>query len=297
MESRKCFFHIKIFVMKFEKMHAAGNDYVYVNLFEENVDNPAALSRKISNRNFGVGSDGLVLIGPSENGDFYMHMFNADGSEGMMCGNAARCVGKYVYERELTDKTEIDLETRSGLKHLSLKVNNHSNNVELVRVNMGRALITSDNKGPMDFFQLSLNRMIDYPVQFEEHKYRITFISMGNPHAVIFMNDISRLDIKKIGARIEHLEHFPERTNVEFVEVVNSKQLNIRVWERGSGETLACGSGACAAVVAGAITGRCKPKASVRLKGGTLEVDWDKNGDRVYLTGDAHFVFKGEFLK
>lgn len=281
--------------MKFEKMHGAGNDYIYVNLFEEKVDNPELLSRKISNRNFGVGSDGLVLIGPSNNGDFFMHMYNADGSEGMMCGNAARCVGKYVYERGLTNKTEIVLETRSGLKHLSLKVNKNSNKVELVKVNMGRAIISSDDKGPMDFFHLSLNKMIDYPVQFDEQKYRITFVSMGNPHAVIFMNDIKKLDIQNIGTRIEHLEHFPQRTNVEFVEVINSKQLNLRVWERGSGGTLACGSGACAAVVAGAITGRCKPKASVIVKGGILEIEWDKNSDKVYLTGDAQFVFKGEF--
>lgn len=275
-------------------MHAAGNDYIYVNLFEEKVNHYADLSRQLSNRNFGVGSDGLVLIGPSDKGDFFMHMFNADGSEGMMCGNAARCVGKYVYERGLTNKTEIDLETRSGIKHLSLKVNKQRNEIEQVKVNMGRAILYNDKKGPGEFFQLSLNSMIDYPVQVEDHRYRITFVSMGNPHAVIFLNDINSIDIKKIGTKIEHLEHFPERANVEFVEVINSKQLNVRVWERGSGETLACGSGACAAVVAGAVTGRCKPKASVKLKGGTLEVDWDKKDDRVYLTGDAHFVFKGE---
>lgn len=282
--------------MKFEKMHAAGNDYIYVNLFEEVVNDPASLSRKISNRNFGVGSDGLVLIGPSEKGDFFMQMFNADGSEGMMCGNAARCVGKYVYERGLTSDTEIDLETRSGVKHLTLKVNKHSNKVDIVRVNMGRALTSSDMKSPWEFFQLSLNSMVDYPVQLDDHKYRITFVSMGNPHAVIFMNNVSELDIKNIGSKIEYLEHFPERTNVEFVEVLNSKSLKVRVWERGSGETLACGSGACAAVVAAAITGRCKPKASVALKGGTLDVEWDKSANIVYLTGDAHFVFKGEYL-
>ncbi len=294
MRITQVFFYTTILDMKFEKMHAAGNDYIYVNLFEEKVDDFASLSRQLSNRNFGVGSDGLVLIGPSDTGDFFMHMFNADGSEGMMCGNAARCVGKYVYERGLTNKTEIELETISGLKHLSLKVNRHNNKVGQVKVNMGRPILYSDSKNDNEIFQLSLNRMIDYPVQLEEHKYRITFVSMGNPHAVIFMNDISNMDIKNIGCKIEHLEHFPERTNVEFVEVVSSKQLNVRVWERGSGETLACGSGACAAVVAGAVTGRCKPKASVKLKGGTLEVDWDKNTNRVYLTGDSHFVFKGE---
>jgi diaminopimelate epimerase len=280
--------------MKFEKMHAAGNDYIYVNLFEEQVENPEELSRRLSDRHFGVGSDGLVLIGPSTEGDFSMQMYNADGSEGLMCGNAARCVGKFLYERGWTTRKEIALHTKSGIKLLQLSVNRQTDIVESIRVNMGGAILSAEAAGSTGIFQSALNRMIDYPVQFDEQKYRITFVSMGNPHAVIFMNDIDELEIEKIGPKIEHLDLFPERTNVEFIEVIDSTHLKMRVWERGSGETLACGSGACAAVVAGVITGRSKSKALVKLKGGILEVAWDKTANQVYLTGDAHFVFKGE---
>ncbi len=284
----------KTTIMKFEKMHAAGNDYIYVNLFEEQVENPEELSRRLSDRHFGVGSDGLVLIGPSVEGDFSMKMYNADGSEGLMCGNAARCVGKFLYERGWTTRKEIALQTKSGIKLLKLSVDRQTDSVESVRVNMGSAILSAEAAGSKGIFQSALNKMIDYPVQFDEQKYRITFVSMGNPHAVIFMNDIDELEIEKIGPKIEHLDLFPERTNVEFIEVIDSTHLKMRVWERGSGETLACGSGACAAVVAGVITGRSKPKASVNLKGGVLEVAWDRSANQVYLTGDAHFVFKGE---
>lgn len=277
--------------MRFEKMHAAGNDYIYVNLFEETVENPEELSRRLSDRHYGVGGDGLVLIGPSEEGDFSMQMFNADGSEGLMCGNAARCVGKYLYERGLTTRKEIALHTKSGIKYLNLTVDPATGKVERIRVNMGKAAFAASD---LLRSQVSLPEMVNYPVQIDEQKYRITFVSMGNPHAVIFMNDIDSLEIEKIGPKIEHLNLFPERTNVEFIEVIDAAHLKMRVWERGSGETLACGSGACAAVVAGVITGRSKPKASVKLKGGTLEVAWDRSANQVFLTGDAHFVFKGE---
>jgi len=277
--------------MRFEKMHAAGNDYIYVNLFEETVENPEELSRRLSDRHYGVGGDGLVLIGPSEEGDFSMQMFNADGSEGLMCGNAARCVGKYLYERGLTTRKEIALHTKSGIKYLTLTVDPATGKVERIRVNMGKAAFAASD---LLRSQVSLPEMVNYPVQIDEQKYRITFVSMGNPHAVIFMNDIDSLEIEKIGPKIEHLNLFPERTNVEFIEVIDAAHLKMRVWERGSGETLACGSGACAAVVAGVITGRSKPKASVKLKGGTLEVAWDRSVNQVFLTGDAHFVFKGE---
>jgi diaminopimelate epimerase len=272
--------------MKFEKMHGAGNDYVYVNLFEERVDNPEELSRRVSDRHFGIGSDGLVLIGPDAEGDFSMRMFNADGSEGAMCGNAARCVGKYLYERGLTAKKEIALNTKSGIKYLSLTVNPHTNEVERVRVNMGKAAFSTS--------QITLPEMVNYPVQVGGREYRITFVSMGNPHAVIFTDGIDNLEIERIGTEIEHLPLFPERTNVEFIEVIDRSRLKMRVWERGSGETLACGSGACASVVAGAITNRCEPKASVQLIGGILEVEWERDGNQVFLAGDARFVFKGE---
>lgn len=277
--------------MKFEKMHAAGNDYIYVNLFEENVEHPVELSRRLSDRHFGVGSDGLILIGPSEEGDFSMRMFNADGSEGEMCGNAARCVGKYLYERQLTNRREIALSTASGIKQLSLTVNPVTNLVERIRVNMGGAILSANES---IHFQTTLPEMINYPVEIEGKVVEITFVSMGNPHAVIFMEDIDSLEIEKIGPKIEYHPLFPERTNTEFIEVIDREQLKMRVWERGSGETLACGSGACAAVVAAALTGRAAPRVTLQLKGGILEVEWDRDHNQVYLTGDAHFVFKGE---
>ena len=277
--------------MKFEKMHAAGNDYIYVNLFEENVEHPEELSRRLSDRHFGVGSDGLILIGPSEEGDFSMRMFNADGSEGEMCGNAARCVGKYLYERQLTNRREIALSTASGIKQLSLTVNPVTNLVERIRVNMGGAILSANES---IHFQTTLPEMINYPVEIEGKEVEITFVSMGNPHAVIFMEDIDSLEIEKIGPKIEYHPLFPERTNTEFIEIIDREQLKMRVWERGSGETLACGSGACAAVVAAALTDRAAPRVTLQLKGGVLEVEWDRDHNQVFLTGDAHFVFKGE---
>lgn len=283
--------------MKFEKMHAAGNDYIYINLFEEKVDNPEELSIRLSDRHFGIGSDGLVLIGPSEIGDFSMQMFNADGSEGMMCGNAARCVGKFLYERKLTDKTEIALHTKSGIKYLLLKIDPQTNLVESVRVNMGGAILSAaaaDAAGLKELYQNRLPEMIDYPIQIEDQQYRITFVSMGNPHAVIFMNGIDDLKIEEIGPKIENHNLFPQRTNVEFVEITDSRHLKMRVWERGSGETLACGTGACASLVASVITHRCEAKATLKAKGGLLELEWDQVNNQVYLTGDANFVFKGE---
>ncbi|MDR0422723.1 MAG: diaminopimelate epimerase [Proteiniphilum sp.] len=280
--------------MKFEKMHGAGNDYVYVNLFEERVDDPEELSRRVSDRHFGIGSDGLVLIGPGgEGGDFSMRMFNADGSEGAMCGNAARCVGKYLYERGLTAKREIALNTQSGIKQLLLTVNPRTGEVERVRVNMGKAAFSASDTLRS---QVTLPEMVNYPVQVSGREYRITFVSMGNPHAVIFTDGIDNLEIERIGTEIEHHPLFPERTNVEFIEVIDRSRLKMRVWERGSGETLACGSGACASVAAGTITDRCEPKASVQLKGGVLEVEWVRDGNQVFLAGDARFVFKGELF-
>lgn len=272
-------------------MQAAGNDYIYINLFEENVEHPVELSRRLSDRHFGVGSDGLILIGPSDEGDFSMRMFNADGSEGEMCGNAARCVGKYLYERGLTNKREIVLSTASGIKQLSLTVNPVTNLVERIRVNMGGAILSAKES---IHFQTTLPEMINYPVEIEGKEVEITFVSMGNPHAVIFMEDIDSLEIEKIGPKIEYHPLFPERTNTEFIEIIDREQLKMRVWERGSGETLACGSGACAAVVAAALTDRAAPRVTLQLKGGVLEVEWDRDHNQVFLTGDAHFVFKGE---
>lgn len=276
--------------MKFEKMQGTGNDYIYINLFEEKVNNPSELSRKLSDRHFGVGSDGIVLIGPGDEGDFSMRMFNADGSESEMCGNAARCVGKYLYERGLTRMKEIDLWTRSGIKPLRVAVNPRTGEVDSVRVDMGKAVFSGDDAIRS---QVAIPDMVDYPLRADDQLYLLTFVSMGNPHAVIFTHDIDQLEIEKIGPMIEFNPLFPERANVEFIEVIDEAHIKMRVWERGSGETMACGSGACAAVVAGIVTKRCGAKVSVQLKGGVLEVEWDQPGNRVFLTGDAHFVFKG----
>ncbi len=277
--------------MNFDKMHAAGNDYIYINLFRERVGDPAALSRRLSDRHFGVGGDGVVLIGPSEVGDFSMRMFNADGSEGLMCGNAARCVGKYLYERGLTDKREIALQTPSGIKQLLLTVAEADNRVTQVRVDMGPAITDGSQMQPS---QAQLSEIIEHPLRTEGACYPVTFISMGNPHVVTFTKEIDKLDLPLIGPGIEHHRLFPQRTNVEFVEVISRSELRMRVWERGSGETLACGSGACAVLAAAVLTGRADPAALVHLRGGDLMVEWDREQNRVFLTGDAHFVFKGE---
>jgi len=277
--------------MKFEKMHAAGNDYIYINLFEERVDDPAALSRKVSDRHFGVGGDGVVLIGPSDVGDFSMRMFNADGSEGLMCGNAARCVGKYLYERGLTNKREIALQTLSGIKQLQLTVADTGKQVIQVRVDMGPAMTDGSLMQPP---QALLSEIVEHLLEAAGARYPVTFISMGNPHVVIFTEEIDKLDLPLIGPGIEHHPLFPQRTNVEFLEIISPSEFRMRVWERGSGETLACGSGACAALVAAVLTGRADPAALVHLRGGDLRVEWDREQNKVFLTGDAHFVFKGE---
>ncbi len=277
--------------MKFEKMHAAGNDYIYINLFEERIEDPATLSRRLSDRHFGVGGDGVVLIGPADQGDFSMRMFNADGSEGLMCGNAARCVGRYLYERGLTNKQNIALQTLSGIKQLQLTVDPVEDRVIRVRVDMGPARRDGSALQPP---QALLPEILEYPFEVEGGIWTVTFVSMGNPHVVIFTDGIDALDLPKIGPPIEHHMLFPQRTNVEFVEVINRGELRMRVWERGSGETLACGSGACAVLAAAVLTGRADPKAWVHLRGGDLLVEWERQQNRLFLTGDAHFVFQGE---
>ncbi len=276
--------------MKFEKMQGAGNDYIYFNLFEEKIDDPSALSIKLSDRHFGVGGDGIVLIGPSSEGDFSMRMFNADGSEAEMCGNASRCVAKYLYERGLTDKREIALDTKAGIKYLQLFIDPQTDTVQRVRVNMGTATVSSESIPVIS----ELPEVIDQPLTIDGKELRITCVSMGNPHAVIFMSDIDNLELDEIGPKIENHPMFPQRTNVEFIEVVDRNTFKMRVWERGSGETLACGTGACASVVAGVLNNRCDTCVTVKLKGGDLDIEWDKTNNQVYLMGDAHFVFKGE---
>ena len=275
--------------MKFSKMHGIGNDYIYVNCFEENVSEPEKVSVVLSDRHKGIGSDGLVLIMPSDKADFRMRIFNADGSEAMMCGNAARCIGKYVYDMHMTEKTDITLETNSGIKHLKLFTENGK--VSLVQVDMGKAILV-----PEDIpVRSSLDRFISQPVEVCGKTWNITCVSMGNPHAVIFTEDIGSLDLEKIGPHFEEHELFPARVNTEFAEVIDSHTLSMRVWERGSGETFACGTGTCATVVAAVLNGICSydEEVLVHLRGGDLRITYRSDGT-VMMTGEAEYVFSGE---
>ena len=263
--------------MKFTKMQGIGNDYGYVNCFEEHVADPKETARKISDRHFGVGSDGLVLICPDPEADFRMRMFNADGSESEMCGNAARCVGKYVYERGLTRKKEISLMTGAGLK--ILKIHESKGHVESVRVDMGEPVVSGSEE----------------TVSAGNRIFSFTRVSMGNPHAVIFMDSVEDFDVAGYGAIIENHPVFPNRTNTEFAKIVNKNRIRMRVWERGAGETMACGTGACATLVAAAanqLTGRT---ASLDLNGGTLTIEWDESTNHVFQEGPAEFVFDGNW--
>ena len=276
--------------MKFTKMHGTGNDYVYVNCFEERVDHPSELAVSVSDRHFGVGGDGLILIKPSDVADFQMDMYNADGSRGMMCGNGIRCVGKYVYDHGMTDKREIRIETLAGIKELSLNVADGM--VQSVRVNMGSPLLQ-----PKDIPVLADgSQVIDEPIEILGSVYRMTCVGMGNPHAVVYVDDVDGLDLEKIGPHFEHHPLFPDRVNAEFVRCLDKNTLQMRVWERGSGETWACGTGACATVVASALNGYTESRVTVRLRGGELEIDWDRERNCVYMTGPATTVFEGELF-
>ncbi|MEI6753354.1 MAG: diaminopimelate epimerase [Paludibacter sp.] len=276
--------------MKFTKMHGTGNDYIYVNGFEEKIENPEEFAIQYSDRHKGIGSDGLVMIMPSETSDFRMRMFNADGSESEMCGNASRCIGKLVYDKGLTDKTEVSLETLAGVKVLKLFVGN-DNKVESVTVDMGEPILKPELI-PTTF---TGETVINKPVTFAEGiEYAITCVSMGNPHAVIFTSGIDSLDLVKIGPLIENASIFPHRTNTEFIEVLSKDRVKMRVWERGSGETMACGTGACASVVAAVLNGHTNRKVTVELIGGELVIEWKESDNHVYLTGSATTVFEGE---
>jgi diaminopimelate epimerase len=276
--------------MKFTKMHGTGNDYIYVNGFDEQIENPVEFAIQYSDRHKGIGSDGLVIIMPSDSCDFRMRMFNADGSESEMCGNASRCIGKYVYDKGLTSKKEVTLETLAGVKVLKLFVGN-DNLVEKVTVDMGEPILEG-KEIPTTFDQPTI---VDMPVNFNSDiQYNITCVSMGNPHAVIFTKDIDQLNLPQIGPVIENATIFPRRTNTEFIEVISETHVKMRVWERGSGETMACGTGACAAVVAGVLNGKNSRKTTVELLGGELTIEWKEADNHVYLTGGATTVFEGE---
>ena len=270
-------------------MHGIGNDYIYVNGFEEQIEDPASFAIFYSDRHKGIGSDGLVMILPSDTSDFQMRMFNADGSESEMCGNASRCIGKFVYDKGLTTKKEVTLETLAGVKILKLTVNNE-NKVESVTVDMGEPILNAELI-PTTF---KLDKVINEPVTFSPAiNYNITCVSMGNPHAVIFTTGIGELDLPKIGPIIENASIFPRRTNTEFIEVLSNDRLKMRVWERGSGETMACGTGACASVVAAVLNGHTERKTTVELLGGELCIEWNADDNHVYLTGGATTVFEG----
>ena len=274
--------------MKFTKMQGLGNDYVYVNCFKETIENPPEMAKKVSNRNFGIGSDGLIMINPSDVADFEMEMYNADGSRSEMCGNGIRCVGKYVYDYGLTEKEHISVETLAGIKYLDLTV--EDGKVKLVKVDMGNPELVPANIPIV----ADGDRVIDEPINVNGTEYRMTGVSMGNPHAVVYVEDVKGLDIEKIGPAFENHERFPNRVNTEFVKVLDQNTVEMRVWERGSGETMACGTGACAVAVACILNGLTEDKVTVKLLGGDLQIEWDKDADKVYMTGPAEVSFDGE---
>lgn len=273
--------------MKFTKMHGLGNDYVYVNCFEEKIDNPPAVARFVSDRHFGIGSDGLIMINPSKVADFEMEMYNADGSRGEMCGNGIRCVAKYVYDYGLTDKTQISVETLGGIKYLDLTV--EDGKVALVRVDMGKPELQAD----LIPIVSENEQVIDEPIEVDGKEYRMTGVSMGNPHTVIYVDDVKNLDLEKIGPKFENHERFPKRINTEFVRCIDRHTVEMRVWERGSGETLACGTGACAVAVSSILNDLTDTRVTVKLLGGDLQIEWDREKDRVFMTGPATVVFDG----
>ena len=275
--------------MKFTKMHGIGNDYVYMDCTKERLENPGEIARLVSDRHKGIGSDGLILIQSSDEADFEMAMYNADGSYGKMCGNGIRCVAKYVYDNGLTDKTEISVISGGAVKYLKLTVENGK--VKKVRVNMGEPILKPSEIPVVG----DGDKLVAVPIVVDNQVYEMTCVSMGNPHAVVFLDDVETLKIEEIGPRFEQHERFPDRVNTEFVERIDRKNLKMRVWERGSGETMACGTGACATAVAAILNGYAERDVTVHLLGGDLEIRWDETDNCVYMTGPAATVFTGEF--
>ncbi len=275
-------------MLKFTKMHGLGNDYIYINGFLEQIENPGELSIKISDRHFGIGSDGIVMILPSDTCDFRMRMFNNDGSEAEMCGNATRCVAKYVYDNKMIDKEEITLETLAGVMVLKMQV--IEGKVEKVTVNMGQPRLETKDI-PAIFPK---DRIINEALKVKDKDYMITCVSMGNPHAITFVEDVDNFDVHGVGVQIENHEMFPRRINTEFAQIVDRNTIKMRVWERGSGETLACGTGASATLVAAVLNDLTDRKAKLILLGGDLEIEWNDTDNNVYMTGPATTVFQGE---
>lgn len=278
-------------MIKFTKMQGLGNDYVYIDAINQKIENESSLAQIISNRHFGIGSDGLILICSSEFADFKMRMFNSDGSEAEMCGNGIRCVGKFVYDKGLTNKTTLKIETLAGVKEL--KLNLKEGKVDTVRVDMGEPILEAE-KIPV----VSSEKMVkNLKLEIEEREFNFTCVSMGNPHAITFVENVENFEVEKYGSKIEVNKRFPKKTNVEFIEIVNKEYIKMRVWERGAGETLACGTGACASVVAGIINNLIERKVTVELLGGILEIEWNKEDNHIYMTGPAVTVYEGELLR
>ena len=275
-------------MLEFVKMHGLGNDYVYMDAINQKIKNRSELAKKVSDRHFGIGSDGLILICKSNIADFRMQMFNSDGSEAEMCGNGIRCVGKFVYDNGFTNKRIINIETLAGIKKLELIIKNEK--VEEVKVDMGEPILNpkeipvKSEENPVK--NLSLNLL--------DRNFKFTCVSMGNPHAITFIDDdVDKFDIEKYGRLAEINEVFPKRTNVEFINIINKNKIKMRVWERGAGETLACGTSACASAVAAILNGYANRNITVELLGGNLEIEWNENDNHIYMTGPAETVFKG----
>jgi diaminopimelate epimerase len=279
--------------MKFTKMHGCGNDYIYINGMEEKIDRTKKpkLVQQMSDRHFGAGGDGVIFINASDEADFEMEMWNADGTRGEMCGNGIRCVAKYVYDKGLTDKKEVSIISGGQVKYLELQV--EDGKVVTVKVNMGKPVLA-----PAEIPVVmpgSMESAVDVPIIVDGKTHYMTCVSMGNPHAVIFVNDVSELDLEKIGPLFEKHELFPRRVNTEFVKVVDKNHVEMRVWERGSGETLACGTGSCAAVAACVLNGLTDNSVTVKLLGGELFIEWDREADLIYMTGPATTVYEGMY--
>lgn len=274
--------------MRFTKMHGLGNDYVYVNCFQEKIDNPEQLAVMVSDRHTGIGSDGLILIQPSNKADFFMSMYNADGSRAEMCGNGIRCVGKYVYDYGLTKETHISIDTLAGVKYLDLTV--EDGKVSMVKVNMG-APILEPREIPVDS---GLQQFVNQPVELEGEIYNMTAVSMGNPHGILFVDDVKTCPLEIVGPKLEVHPLFPKKANIEFVQVHSRKEVSMRVWERGTGETMACGTGTCATAVACVLNDKTDDEIVVHLLGGDLKIQWDRENNIVYMTGPATVVFDGE---
>ena len=275
-------------MIEFVKMHGLGNDYVYIDAINQNINNRSELAKKVSDRHFGIGSDGMILICKSDIADFRMQMFNSDGTEAEMCGNGIRCVGKFVYDNGYTNKENIEIETLAGVKKLKLFVQNGK--VEKIKVDMGEPIL-EPNKIPVISSEEPVK---DLNLNILDRNFKFTCVSMGNPHAITFINeDVNGFDIEKYGKLVEINAAFPQRTNVEFINIINKNTIKMRVWERGAGETLACGTGACASAVASFINRYTERKVTVELLGGNLEIEWNEEDNHIYMTGPATTVFKG----